>query len=149
MFEPIPLRSVAYIESKDFMKSTVEVHILTPHPRHFCSANLNAAWYDRRNPPWSSGCTRSSLGKSLLYRSVENSLYNDGRVQNWPVISSLLHATLLVYYFNANSSPCRWSTIFLLQYVVEDLSHHLFRLFAARFDVFSAYSVVVSPFAFF
>ena len=49
------------VESKAFMKSTVEIH------RHICSANLNLAkwssvWYDRRNPAWSSGCTWSGLG---------------------------------------------------------------------------------------
>ena len=68
---------------------------------------------------------------------------------NWAVISCLLHVTLLVDHPYANYSPCRGGTIFLLQYFMEDLSHHFFRLFAARFDVFSAYSVVVTRFAFF
>ena len=35
-------------------------------------------------------------------------------------------------------------SIFLLQYLSEDLPHHFFRLFSTRFDVFRAYSVVVT-----
>ena len=67
------------MESKAFMKSTVEIHILTPHSWHFCSAIFNPAkwssvWNDRLNPPWSSGCTRSSLGHNRLHKNVEKSL---------------------------------------------------------------------------
>ena len=54
------------IESNASMK----VHCRDPHFdshfRHFCSSSLHVArWssvlYERRNPPWSSGCARSSL----------------------------------------------------------------------------------------
>ena len=67
------------VESKARMKSTVEIHILTPHSWHFCSAIFNPAkwssvWNDRLNPPWCSGCTRSSLGHNRLHNNVEKSL---------------------------------------------------------------------------
>ena len=67
------------MESKAFMKSTVEIHILTPHSWHFCSAISNPAKWssvcnDRLSPPWSSGCTRSSLGHNRWHKNVEQSL---------------------------------------------------------------------------
>ena len=79
-------RDLWLIESQAFMKSyRPDPHFDTPllalllcqlETRQMVQRLVGSS-----NPPWSPGCTRSSLGFSLLYRSVENNLCNAGRVQ--------------------------------------------------------------------
>ena len=54
-----------------------------------------------------------------------------------------------MYHFDSHFSRCLWCKFILLYYLVEDLSHHLFRLFVASFDVSGSDSVAVCRFAFF
>ena len=46
-------------------------------------------------------------------------------------------------HFYSCSLPCFWCTFFVFYNFIEDLSHHLFRFFVARFDVFGSDSIAV------
>ena len=85
---------------KGLHESTVEIHILTPHSWHFCFAIFNPAkrssvWNDRLNPPWSSGCTRSSLGHNRLHKKLRKELVKRWQSAYWHAVSCLFYISLL------------------------------------------------------
>ena len=91
----------------------------------------------------------ASLGYNLLYSTVVNSLYNESKEQtDRAVVSSIFHDSFFCAFYS-HFSLCLWSKFILRYDFVEDLSHHLFRLFVASFHVFGSDSIAVCRFVFF
>ena len=106
------------MESKAFMKSTVEIHILTLHSWHFCSAIFNPAkwssvWNDRLNPPFFFWLHTVESRTQPIAQKRRKEVVKRWQSAYWHVVSCLFHISPFVNHFYANYSPSRWCAILL------------------------------------